>query len=46
MSDIGLDKQNFEPKNVNIFLPISLAYMFGSSKEPFHGLSTHTICFG
>ena len=31
---IGLDKQNFERKIVNIFLPISFNLGFGSSKEP------------
>ena len=32
----GLDKQNFECKIVNIFLPISLNICFGCSKEPSH----------
>ena len=33
---IGLDKQNFQRKNVNIFLPISLNICFWCSKEPSH----------
>ena len=33
---IGLDKQNFEGKIVNIFLPISFNICFGCSKEPPH----------
>ena len=31
---IGLDKQNFQRKIVNIFLPISFNICFGCSKEP------------
>ena len=33
---IGLDKQIFERKIVNIFLPVSFNICFGSSKEPSH----------
>ena len=33
---IGLDKQIFERKIVNIFLPISFNICFGPSKEPSH----------
>ena len=33
---LGLDKQSFERKIVNIFLPISLNMCFGCSKEPSH----------
>ena len=33
---IGLDKQNFECKIVNVFLPFSLNICFGCSKEPSH----------
>ena len=33
---IGLDKQNFERKIVNIFLPISFDICFECSKEPSH----------
>ena len=32
----GLDKQNFECKIVNIFLPITFNICFGCSKEPSH----------
>ena len=32
----GLDKQNFERKILNIFLPISFKICFGCSKEPSH----------
>ena len=32
----GLDKQNFQRKNVNIFLPISFNICFGCSKGPSH----------
>ena len=32
----GLDKQIFERKIVNTFLPISLNVCFGCSKEPSH----------
>ena len=34
--DIGLDKQNFERKIVNIFLPLSFNICFMCSKEPSH----------
>ena len=33
---IGLDKQFFERKIVNIFLPISFNICFGCSEEPSH----------
>ena len=33
---IGLDKQKFQRKIVNIFLPINLNMRFGCSKEPSH----------
>ena len=33
----GLDKQNFECKIVNIFIPISFNVCFGCSKEPSYG---------
>ena len=33
---IGLAKQKFQRKNVNIFLPISFNICFGCSKEPSH----------
>ena len=36
VSITGLDKQNFERKIVNIFLPISLNICFGYTKEPSH----------
>ena len=45
----GLDRQKFQIKIVNIFLPITLSICFGCSKEPSHWdvlLSTHNICFG
>ena len=54
----GLDKQNFQRKIVNIFLPIIFSIFFGCIKEPSHWdgsknrlietvlLSTHNICFG
>ena len=32
----GLDKQNFQCKIVNIFLPINFNICFGCSKEPSH----------
>ena len=32
----GLDKQNFQRKIVNIFLPIIFSICFGCSKEPSH----------
>ena len=32
----GLDKQKFQRKSVNIFLPINFNICFGRSKEPFH----------
>ena len=31
---IGLDKQHFKSKTVNIFLPIIFKICFGYSKEP------------
>ena len=34
--DTGLDKQNFQSKIVNIFLPINFNICFGCSKEPSH----------
>ena len=37
---IGLDKQIFERKIVNIFLPISFNICFGGSKEPSHSDSS------
>ena len=46
---IGLDKQNFQCKIVNIFLPISFNICFGCSKGRLTEtvlLSTHNICFG
>ena len=33
---VGLDKQNFQHKIVNNFLPISFSISFGFSKELFH----------
>ena len=49
---IGLNKQIFECKIVNIVLPISFSICFGCSKEPVLKrtvstvlLSTHKICF-
>ena len=30
------DKQKFQRKNVNIFLPINFSICFGCSKEPSH----------
>ena len=33
---IGLDKQNFKRKLINIFLPISFIICFVFSKEPSH----------
>ena len=45
----GLDKQNFQRKIVNIFLPISLTYVLGAQKNHLSEavlLSTHNICFG
>ena len=33
---IGLDKQKFQRKIVNIFLPINFNICFGCSKEPSH----------
>ena len=36
ISITGLDKQNFQRKNVNIFLPISFNICFGCPKEPSH----------
>ena len=35
-SSTGLDKNIFERKIVNIFLPISFKICFGCSKEPSH----------
>ena len=49
LPNIGLDKQNFQHKSVNIFLPISLNICFGCSKEPSNEtvlLSTHNIYLG
>ena len=45
----GFDKQNFQCKNVNILLPIILAYLFGAQKNRLIEtvlFSTHNICFG
>ena len=33
---IGLDKQKFQRKIINIFLPIIFSMCFGFSKEPSH----------
>ena len=49
ISTTGLDQQNFEPKIVNIFLPISLNKCLGAQKKSLIEtvlLSTHNICFG
>ena len=46
---IGLDKQKFQRKIVNIFLSIFLAYVLGAQKNRLNErvpLSTHNICFG
>ena len=46
---IGLDKQKNQRKSVNIFLPITLAYVFGAQKNRLIEtvlLSTHNIWFG
>ena len=45
----GLDKQKFQRKIVNIFLPKFLAYVLGAQKNHLIEtviLSTHNICFG
>ena len=45
----GLDKQNFQRINVNIFLPILLPYAFRAQKNRLIEtvlLSIHNICFG
>ena len=45
----GLDKQKFQHKIVNIFLPINFNICFGCSKNRLIEtvlLSTHNICFG
>ena len=45
----GLNKQNFQRKIVNIFLPIILACVLGAQKNRLIEtvlLSTHNICFG
>ena len=45
----GLDKQKFQRKIVNIFLPIFLAYVLGAQKNRLIEtslLSTHNISFG
>ena len=47
--NIGLDKQNFQRKTVNIFLPIIFSIFFGAQKNSLIEticLSTHNICFG
>ena len=47
--NIGLDKQKFQSKIVNIFLPISLTYVLGAQENSLIErvlLSNHNICFG
>ena len=36
MVNTGLDKQNFQRRIVNIFLPINFSICFGCSREPSH----------
>ena len=46
---IGLDKQNFQRKIVNIFYPSFLTYVLGAQKNRLIEtvlLSTYNLCFG